>query len=352
MVEGRRVQTVSGVRPMTRGPVLVLAVLVLGVSIILGSSASAQTQPIGILVNGTPVHLKMDPVIISNQVFLPLRELFTLLNSYVTWVPETQGIVAFRGDIVIGLKVGNAVADVNDSQVTLPAAPRMINGTAFVPLRAVAFLLGAQISYSDRTVSISIPAFTAPDRTPSRYAELIDQYARDGYKGRYVWVKSHDGPLTMSLYEAGRAKGSVLVNHLEKLRILEISLIEDSADNPWVNPKTDRKVILQNSKGQTVQMIIDDPDPWDGVFQYREAIEHDFYLEDPFKGRNWSKETWDLIKANRIRIGMTADMVRMSWGNPQDINRTVYSFGVYEQWVYGLGCYVYFENGVVTAIQD
>lgn len=38
-------------------------------------------------------------------------------------------------------------------------------------------------------------------------------------------------------------------------------------------------------------------------------------------------------------------------GNPDDINRTIYSWAVKEQWVYE-NYYLYFENGILTAIQD
>jgi hypothetical protein len=53
---------------------------------------------------------------------------------------------------------------------------------------------------------------------------------------------------------------------------------------------------------------------------------------------------------------MTKDEVVASWGNPYDINRTVGSWGVHEQWVYGENIsnrkYYYFENGVLTSWQD
>lgn len=57
-------------------------------------------------------------------------------------------------------------------------------------------------------------------------------------------------------------------------------------------------------------------------------------------------------KREGITLGMTASEVRASsWGAPRDINRTINKWGVSEQWVYD-GSYVYFENGVVTAIQN
>lgn len=47
-------------------------------------------------------------------------------------------------------------------------------------------------------------------------------------------------------------------------------------------------------------------------------------------------------------------MCRESWGEPDDINRTTGSWGTHEQWVYGeYDCdYLYFENGVLTSIQN
>lgn len=59
-----------------------------------------------------------------------------------------------------------------------------------------------------------------------------------------------------------------------------------------------------------------------------------------------------LIAKRVIRLGMTKAMVIDSWGQPQDINRTVGSWGVHEQWVYGNSTYVYFENGKLTSWQD
>lgn len=52
-------------------------------------------------------------------------------------------------------------------------------------------------------------------------------------------------------------------------------------------------------------------------------------------------------------IGMTENEVRAStWGKPKDINKSTYSWGVHEQWVYGNGRYIYFEDGIVTSISE
>ncbi|MCH5263912.1 MAG: hypothetical protein J1F42_13465 [Lachnospiraceae bacterium] len=57
--------------------------------------------------------------------------------------------------------------------------------------------------------------------------------------------------------------------------------------------------------------------------------------------------------ANEPKIGMTADEVKASnWGSPEKINKTTYEWGVTEQWCYPNYKYIYFEDGIVTAIQE
>ena len=52
-------------------------------------------------------------------------------------------------------------------------------------------------------------------------------------------------------------------------------------------------------------------------------------------------------------IGMTAEEVLAStWGEPEKINRTTFSWGTFEQWVYEGHRYIYLDNGIVTAIQE
>ncbi|WP_138755770.1 tetratricopeptide repeat protein [Paenibacillus sinopodophylli] len=52
-------------------------------------------------------------------------------------------------------------------------------------------------------------------------------------------------------------------------------------------------------------------------------------------------------------IGMTKQEVKNSkWGTPKDINKTITKYGTNEQWVYSLSEYIYFEDGIVTAIQQ
>lgn len=60
----------------------------------------------------------------------------------------------------------------------------------------------------------------------------------------------------------------------------------------------------------------------------------------------------NLILQGKVRIGMTQEMCKEAWGQPNNINRTIGDFGAHEQWVYDGGQYLYFEDGKLTAIQN
>ncbi len=54
-----------------------------------------------------------------------------------------------------------------------------------------------------------------------------------------------------------------------------------------------------------------------------------------------------------VSIGMlSSEVLCSSWGRPQAVNNTITKDGTHEQWVYGRGGYLYFENGILTAIQN
>ena len=68
--------------------------------------------------------------------------------------------------------------------------------------------------------------------------------------------------------------------------------------------------------------------------------------------RKYGKKNALLILDNKVQIGFTKQMCIEAWGEPYDINRTITSWGVHEQWVYGIDSYLYFEDNILTAIQD
>ncbi|MEA3476535.1 MAG: hypothetical protein U9R23_08890 [Candidatus Cloacimonadota bacterium] len=66
--------------------------------------------------------------------------------------------------------------------------------------------------------------------------------------------------------------------------------------------------------------------------------------------KKFGDENFDRILQGKVKIGMTKKMCRLSWGEPNSINETITSGKKTEQWVYSDN-YLYFDNGILTAIQ-
>lgn len=67
---------------------------------------------------------------------------------------------------------------------------------------------------------------------------------------------------------------------------------------------------------------------------------------------SWGVGICTNVVDKEVRIGMTPDQALAAWGTPIDINSTIRSGGRQDQWVYGIGSYIYFTNGVLTSIQN
>ena len=67
---------------------------------------------------------------------------------------------------------------------------------------------------------------------------------------------------------------------------------------------------------------------------------------------NFSSSDRAAAQEGRVRIGMSAEAAEAAWGRPKSINRSTGSWGTTEQWVYGVGNYLYFRNGKLESFQN
>jgi hypothetical protein len=110
-------------------------------------------------------------------------------------------------------------------------------------------------------------------------------------------------------------------------------------------------VIVQNRNGlgsQPISIL--------GLEQFRAELASRNKADDArriaaIRAKRWSTEMTRAVINHQVAVGMTAEMVRMSWGEPRSINRTVTTGHTTEQWVYSMRSLVYLRDGLVTAIQ-
>ena len=100
-------------------------------------------------------------------------------------------------------------------------------------------------------------------------------------------------------------------------------------------------LVLQNSYGEQIPLGINWLEKNTHAFTKEQS---DVYLE------KFGEDKWNTILAEKVSVGMTKEMCRLSWGEPEKVNKTTTKSGTSEQWVYYAN-YLYFEDGILTSIQ-
>ncbi len=112
-------------------------------------------------------------------------------------------------------------------------------------------------------------------------------------------------------------------------------------------------VIVESIKGE--KGFIPTAFSWTNIYKDRwtqgRPWDNDFFEFNPKQKYRWSNEIWELINNRKVRVGMNKDQVKLSWGNPDEINKDIYESRILEQWIYE-SQYLYFENDKLTAIQS
>lgn len=139
----------------------------------------------------------------------------------------------------------------------------------------------------------------------------------------------------------------ILSNYLDSIFIEKYGLPDVKVDDDEYVFSSDRKWHNENTIVQVFQLgstyIIK-------MVQLNENSLKELQREVRIRAKYADKIAIKIIDS-KFWIGMTSEMAKESLGIPNDINRTVGSWGVHEQWVYG-NTYLYFENGILTSYQN
>lgn len=128
--------------------------------------------------------------------------------------------------------------------------------------------------------------------------------------------------------------------------VLSLNEFWECVDVTIEDKSYDLALVVKNQKGETSFIEVHSLGKQEnGTYIVYEKLVYDDYVKK-FGITNMNK-----IMQRKVSIGMTKEMCRASWGEPNDINKTTGNFGVHEQWVYKNG-YLYFENGKLTNIQN
>ena len=192
------------------------------------------------------------------------------------------------------------------------------------------------------------------------YLELIEKESKDTLYFEYDSQFKHSFPfLVVGFYEKQKEKlvGKEFVFKDNTLNVSSGSGLDIETGKPitiitgdkWkcVDLTIEEKyytlaVVVENSAGQKTTVSYDTTfDDRSYAFTANEA--------DKLKAK-FGAGNFETILQGKVKIGMTKEMCKLSWGEPNDINQTISAGRNSEQWVYDEN-YLYFDGNKLTTIQ-
>ena len=138
---------------MTRTASLALAAALTALPV----GALAQTQPIKVVLNGSPLTFTgTPPQQINGSTLVPMRGIFEALGATVKFDKASQTVYGQKGATAIVLPLGTLTATVNGQPQALPVPAELINGTTLVPLRFISQALGASVLWKPAISTVTI----------------------------------------------------------------------------------------------------------------------------------------------------------------------------------------------------
>lgn len=123
---------------------------------------------IGLVVDGQPLVLDVEPQVVQQRTLVPLRAIFETLGATVTWDQTTQTARAVKGSDTVQITLNSTTAYVNGVAQTLDVPAMAMDGRTLVPVRFVSEALQAKVEWlsDSQTVRITTAEYDGSS-TPS-----------------------------------------------------------------------------------------------------------------------------------------------------------------------------------------
>lgn len=97
-----------------------------------------------------------EPFIKKGNTFVPFRAIAETLNAEVTWNPEERSITVSKDGVNIKLVVDSKTATVNGQNVSLDAPATITKGSTYVPVRFVSEALRATVLWEEQSRTVVV----------------------------------------------------------------------------------------------------------------------------------------------------------------------------------------------------
>ncbi|MEW4427702.1 copper amine oxidase N-terminal domain-containing protein [Paenibacillus pabuli] len=97
-----------------------------------------------------------EPFIKKGNTFVPFRAIAETLNAEVTWNPEERSITVTKDGVSIKLVVDSKTATVNGQNVSLDAPATITKGSTYVPVRFISEALRATVLWEEQSRTVVV----------------------------------------------------------------------------------------------------------------------------------------------------------------------------------------------------
>ena len=121
-------------------------------------SINVYADNISVTLNGVTLDFDVQPQIISDRTFVPMRKIFESLGATVSWDDETKTVTGRRNDSVVNLSIGSNILIKNGNPKMLDVAPTIIDSRTLVPVRAIAESFDCEVEWIAESQTVKITA--------------------------------------------------------------------------------------------------------------------------------------------------------------------------------------------------
>ncbi|MDO5297364.1 MAG: copper amine oxidase N-terminal domain-containing protein [bacterium] len=147
------------------------------------AAPKAETEFIGVIVNGHALFPPQQPVMTSGRTLVPMRSIFEAMGTEVKYDAPTKVITAKTtdGQTSIVLALNSPDATVNGKAVKLEVPASSMHGSTMVPLRFIGEALGAKVAWNgvERIIRVASPGFENTLTDSEAFKESHWDYAKN-----------------------------------------------------------------------------------------------------------------------------------------------------------------------------
>ena len=243
---------------------LMLAAVLAGM-LMMAWTAHADGE-IKVIIEDQEVRFDQAPVIDKGTTLVPFRALFEALGLDVEWKQATKTVIGKGEDVTIELRLDRKTAVINGEVVELAVAPRLVDGSTYVPLRVIGEATGRDVKWDKSTRTITIGE--APKRGVDPltfYRAFVEANNAEDLEAVMAAIHPQSPLLRGGLFEEEVASGFEkldVVTEIEHLELVEESDTEAVVRSVEKNVNTNGRFHMNNRMELALNLVKDENGEW------------------------------------------------------------------------------------------